>query len=320
MSSGAEIDSQNMFLTQTSIGDYEELSRMDIHGLHDTPIGDQNVVHQEFLEQLKRSPEGWYETALPWKGGHPPLPNNKTGSLKRLDSLVQRLKWNGKLEEYDAIIQQQLKEGIVEEAKEPTQVKEFYIPHKAVIRDSAETTKMRIVYDASARAYDAAPTWNECQESGSPLQNQLWKVLVHRRFNTLALTGDIQKAFLRVHIHAEDRDALRFHGITREYPEQVRTLHFTRALFGLGPSLSSSEESFSITLTSVDLITPRPYQGLYVDDLLMGDQTVEKAWEIKATSTEIFGKALFKLHKWNSNVRELEASDALINEGVVTNA
>ena len=149
MLSGAEVDSQNMFLTQTSIGDYEELCRMNVLGLQDTPIGDQDVVHLVHLEQLKRSPEGWYETALPWKLGHPPLPNNKTGSLKRLASLVQRLKRNGKLEDYDAIIQQQLEEGVVEEAEEPAQVKEFYIPHKAVIRESSETTKMRIVYDAS---------------------------------------------------------------------------------------------------------------------------------------------------------------------------
>ena len=106
----------------------------------------------------------------------PPLPSNKTGSLKRLASLVQRLKRNGKLD-YDAIIQQQLEEGVVEEAEEPAQVKEFYILHKAVIRESSETRKMRIVYDASARAYDAAPSFNECLESEPPLQNQLWKVL-----------------------------------------------------------------------------------------------------------------------------------------------
>ena len=73
---------------------------------------------------------------------------------------------------------------------------------------------MRIVYDASARAYDAAPFLNECVESGSPLQNQLWKVLVRGRFNAVAIAGDIQKAFLQVRILAEDRDALRFHWIT----------------------------------------------------------------------------------------------------------
>ena len=119
MSSGVEVDLQNMFLTQTSIGDYEELCRMDVLGLEDAPTGDQQVVHQKFLEQLKRSPEGWYETALPWKGGHPPLPNNKNGSLKRLATLVQRLKRSGKLEDYDAIMQQQLEEGIIEEAEMP---------------------------------------------------------------------------------------------------------------------------------------------------------------------------------------------------------
>ena len=236
MSSGVEVDLQNMFLTQTSIGDYEELCRMDVLGLEDAPTGDQQVVHQEFLEQLKRSPEGWYETALPWKGGHAPLPNNKNGSLKRLATLVQRLKRSGKLEDYDAIMQQQLEEGIIEEAEMPARGKEFYIPHKAVIRENSETTKMRIVYDASARAYDKAPSFNECLESGPPLQNQLWKVLVRGRFHAVAIAGDFQKAFLQVRIRTEDRDALRFHWISGEKPEQVRTLRFTRALFGLAPS------------------------------------------------------------------------------------
>ena len=75
---------------------------------------------------------------------HPPLPNNKTGSLKRLASPVQRLKRNGKLDDYDAIIQQQLEEGVVEEAEEPAQVKKLYIPHKAVIRENSETTKCEL--------------------------------------------------------------------------------------------------------------------------------------------------------------------------------
>ena len=61
-------------------------------------------------------------------------------------------------------------------------------------------------------------------------------MLVLGRFNAVAIAGDIQKAFLQVRIRAEDRDALRFNWITIEYPEQVRTLRFTRALFGLGPS------------------------------------------------------------------------------------
>ena len=104
----------------------------------DTPTWDQSVVHSEFLEQLRHSSEGWYEAALPWKGNRPPLPNNRTGSLKRLGTLVQRLKKSGKLDEYDAIIQDQLQEGIVENAEMSAIGREFYIPHKAVVREKSE--------------------------------------------------------------------------------------------------------------------------------------------------------------------------------------
>lgn len=104
-------------------------------GLEDKRKGDQSVVYEEFLEQLSRSPEGWYETGLPWKGDHPLLPSNKSGSLKRLGSLVQRLKKTGRLDDYDAIMQEQLNEGIIEEAEMPATQREFYISHKAVVRE-----------------------------------------------------------------------------------------------------------------------------------------------------------------------------------------
>ena len=141
MSPGSETDLDSMFLAQTASNDYEELYRMDVLGLEDSPSGDQNVVYTEFLEQLTRSPEGWYETGLSWKGDHPPLPSNESGSLRRLGSLVKRLKRNGQLEEYDTVIKEQLEEGIVEEAAVSVTGREFYIPHKAVVREEAETTK-----------------------------------------------------------------------------------------------------------------------------------------------------------------------------------
>ena len=178
-----------------------QLYRMDVLGLEDSPNGDRNVVYAEFPEQLKRSPEGWYETGFPWKGDHPPLPTNKSG---RLESLVKRLKKAGKLDDYDAIIKEQLQEGIIEEAPLAATGQEFYIHHKAVVRESAETRKMRIVHDASAKAHDSAPSLNDCLEAGPPLQNQLWKVLLRGKFHAFALTGDIREAFLQVRISAQE--------------------------------------------------------------------------------------------------------------------
>ena len=67
-----EIDYTALLLTEASQSDYEELCRLDVLGLSDSPEHDQQEVHAEFLEQLVRREDGRYETGLPWKGNHPP--------------------------------------------------------------------------------------------------------------------------------------------------------------------------------------------------------------------------------------------------------
>lgn len=310
MSTGKEANIESMFLTQTTSSDYENLCRMDVLGLQDGPSGDQSMVHCEFLEQLERSPEGWYQTHLPWKGNHPPLPSNEQGSLRRLKTLIQRLKKNEMLDQYDGIIQQQLKDGIVEKADMAPTGREFYIPHKAVVRDKAASTKTRIVYDASARANESSPSLNDCLEVGPPLQNQIWSVLVRGRFHTIALTADIQKAFLQVRIHPDDRDALRFHWLENKEPLRVCTLRFTRALFGLAssPFLLGGVIKHHLNLTPSEKReqVEEIERSLYVDDILSGGQTVEEVKQLKGVMSEIFESASLKLHKWNSNVKSLE--------------
>ena len=162
-----------MLLTQTSQTEYEELCKLDVSGLRDPRDQSQTVVFEEFNERLTCSPEGWYETTLPWKANHPPLPSNKDGSLKRLHSLNRKLQREGLTEEYGAIIKEQLDEGVIEKAPPVSQSKEFYIPHKSVVRKTAETTKMRIVYDASARATPDSPSLNDCLHPEPALQNRL---------------------------------------------------------------------------------------------------------------------------------------------------
>ena len=57
-----------------------------------------------------------------------------------------------------------------------------------------------------------------------------------------------------------------------------------------------------------------------MDDLLTGGPTVEKARQVEKTATEIFAKATFTLHKWNSNARELELTEATDSEVGLTYA
>ena len=65
------------------------------------------------------------------------------------------------------IIQEQINEGIIEkvsETKTSEKGKEFYLPHRPVIRESAETTKIRIVYDSSTKPNKDSVSLNECLE------------------------------------------------------------------------------------------------------------------------------------------------------------
>ena len=74
------------------------------------------------------------------------------------------------LQKYDGVIQDQLSQGIVERVHSEPEGKEFYIQHKAVIRETAESTKIRIVYDAS--------TWPETLRGREFKVSQVMRSLV----------------------------------------------------------------------------------------------------------------------------------------------
>ena len=77
--------------------------------------------------------------------------------MKRLESLLKKLQKEPDLLEQCEVIQGQLAKGIVERASSHPVRREFYIPHKPVVRESAESTKLRIVFDASARSNEGCP-------------------------------------------------------------------------------------------------------------------------------------------------------------------
>ena len=94
-----------------------------------------------------------YSIQLPWKEGHRELPTNFATSQARLKSLLSRLRKDPEiLKEYDSVIKNQLEAGIIERVYELDQAeKVHYLPHQAVIRKEAETTNLRVVFDASSK-------------------------------------------------------------------------------------------------------------------------------------------------------------------------
>ena len=65
---------------------------------------------------------------------------------------MKKLLSQGIIEHYDQVIQDQIKEGIVERVMgSATGQCHFYIPHKGVLQHSAATTKYQVVYDPGGR-------------------------------------------------------------------------------------------------------------------------------------------------------------------------
>ena len=227
---------------------------------------------------------------------------------------MKRLNRDGITAEYHQIIEEQKSQSVVELAPVSPTGREFYLPHKPVIRTSAQSTKTRVVYDASEKASPNASSLNECLYPGPPLQNKLWDVLVRHRSFPVALCGDIEKAFLQIRIKLQERDALRFHWRCDEHSETL-VYRFTRALFGLtsSPFLLGGviEQHLETWESRMPEIVCELKRCIYVDDLLSGAQTVEQAKERKLKSIEIFDDARFKLHKWSSNVASLEDGGAV---------
>ena len=269
--------------------------------------------------------DGKYQCKMPFKEEHPLLPDNYTVAKSRLNSLLCRLKANPKVaKEYDNVIKDQLEKGIVEKVdlNEPTEVgKVSYLPHKMVIREDKDTTKLRVVFDASAKK--EGPSLNECLNAGPALLPMLVDILMRFRLNKVVLLGDIEKAFLNVSIDPSQRDYLRFlwvENIESDEPEIV-VLRFTSAVFGVicSPYLSNATIRYHLELyqeTDPDFVE-NVRNSLYCDDYVSSFENESEAFEQYEKLKQCFSDAGFNMRKWKSNSKSLiDKIEANGNENV----
>ena len=157
----------------------------------------------------------------------------------------------------------------------------YYSPHHAVVRRDRETTKVRIVYDGSAKNCKDERSLNDCLEVGENYIPHIFKMLTSFRWNSVALTADIKKAFLMVGIKSDDRDMLRFLWLKDPLAEkpEINEYRFNRLVFGLRPSPSILGETIAHHLNLYKQSEPEMYEllrkSLYVDDLLTGEENDE---------------------------------------------
>ena len=142
--------------------------------------------------------------------------------------------------------------------------------------------------------------------------------MIRNRFYLVAIVGDLKQAFFQIWVRGADWDALRFHWLKDLRSRQVETLCFIRVLFGLAPSPFLLAAVIKEHLQRYKSVNPKLVEeierSMYVDDLITDGESVNLALEAKQTAQTIFNEATFELHKWQSNVRDLEADDSLPDE------
>ncbi|GFU55789.1 DUF1758 domain-containing protein [Trichonephila clavipes] len=147
---------------------------------------------------------------LPWKCNSENLPSNKEITWKRHLRMMNKLR-NGKFfEDYKSVFRQWEDLNIIERVTEVELNNEcHYLPHRPVIKLDSATTKIRPIFDASARE-KGKPSLNDCLYKGVNLIELIPDILDRFRIYPVGIVAYIEKAFLMLSVAPKDRDYLRF--------------------------------------------------------------------------------------------------------------
>ena len=293
------------------------------------PEEDEPTILQLFLDKIKyQTATRRYEVEFPCKTNLlNNLPDNYHLCELRLSSLLKKLNKDENkqvLNAYQDIIYKQLQDGVIEEIQPNSTPKGIvhYLPHHCVIKTEKSTSKVRIVYDGSAKANRKSISLNQCLHAGPSLVNNMIAVLMQFRMYKIGIVADISKAFLQIQITEKDRDLTRFiwkhDGCSNNI---MKTYRFTRVPFGLASSPFLLNATLKFHINTYKELYPelvrKLLQSFYVDDMVTGVDSKEEGINLIQQSYEIMNDASMVLSKWNTNSKPiLKQSCPPVNENL----
>ncbi|XP_062713353.1 uncharacterized protein LOC134290270 [Aedes albopictus] len=273
-------------------------------------------IEEEDCEELyntttTRDEEGRYVVRMPKKPMiDQMLGESKSSALHRFNLLEKRLERNEELRTaYHKFLREYLDLQHMELVPDSEQQskRSFYLPHHPVLKASSTTTKLRVVFDGSAKTSTGC-SLNEALLVGPVVQDELLHIVIRFRKYAVALVGDIEKMYRQVTVHPEDRSLQQI--LWRfDTSEPIRTYQLRTVTYGLAPSsylatktlLRLAEDEGQYYPKAAPLV-PKCY---YVDDFIGGDDTVEGAITLRNEMGDLMAKGGLPLRKWTSNRLEV---------------
>ena len=266
-------------------------------------------VMSKFRDEVKFE-NGRYIVNLLWKPQEVTLVNNFPIALKRFESLERFLSTKPKLySEYFQVFEGYKTEGKIEEVPKDEIIQPkrepFYIPHFPVIKDRSVSTRIRPVFDGSAKSFNNI-SLNNALDVGPPLHANILAILIRFRRWLVAIFSDIKSAFHAIGLTQNDRDVCRF--LLRDSEGTLKHMRFTVVPFGLScsPFLLNAVIKFHLSKYPMCNTIKELLDNTYVDDFMSGCDSIEMATEMVDTAKNVMSQGGFCLTKWNTNNSEID--------------
>lgn len=276
-------------------------------------IRDDLLVMSHFQQNLSRSSDGRYSVGFPWKSSCIQWSTYEMDAKLRLFGVVRRLIRLGKLQEYDKIINNYIKEDIAEEIPPvPSSTRVRVLPHHAVFKEQSQSTKVRVVLDASAKCGSDDLSINDCMHEGSNLLPNVVGILPRFRAYAFAMTADVEKAFLQVGLQETDRNAVRYwwykQNLNNTFPAETPILFRMKRLpFGITASpfllCATIRHHCQMNSKKYPEATTLVMRNMYMDDLIVSIDSPSNLCRIKQDAINIFNDMKMNLTKWSDNLK-----------------
>ncbi len=244
---------------------------------------------------------------LPRASSDMTLGESRSQAVRRFLSLERSLNNKNRFSEFDAVIREyvdlQHAETVpLEDIKKPSS-KVFYLPMHAVYKRTSTTTKIRAVFDASARSTSGV-SLNDTLLKGPTVHPPLIDVLLRFRLHRVAITADVSKMYRAIELVPDERDYHRF--VWRSKPtDPLRDYRMMRVTFGVSASYFAA--NMSLKQNTLDFEHEFPLaakvveDSVYVDDCLTGSNDIDSAISLYHQLLNLFKRGGFLLRKWNSS-------------------
>ncbi len=261
-----------------------------------------------FNTTTTREEDGRVMVKLPRKSPVPQLGESRSIAEQRFLQNERSLRRKGKLEEYEAQVQDYAERNHAEVPFEDL-VKpnsdQFYLPMHGVEKATSTTTKLRVVSDASAKT-STGVSLNDTLITGPSLYPELTTVLNKFRLWDIAYSADISKMFREILLHPDERDFHRY--LVRNSVGEIEDWRMKRLTFGVSSSpflATASLRRIAQDHVKENFTDPLVEKNFYVDDFLHGSNSVEDAIAVHRDLTGLLAKGKMSLRKWRTNSQAL---------------